>query len=100
LSKDQVNVLEVLSMAGDLSEFGNRQRIQLIRPSPYGPVIKEFSLGDRSILSSELYYIMPNDIIYALPSKGRSFQVNSSVWTLFLTTITSAMGVIGFFRTL
>lgn len=100
LSKDQVNVLEVLSMAGDLTEFGNRQKIQLIRPSPYGPVIKEFSLGDRSILSSELYYIMPNDIIYALPSKGRSFQVNSSVWTLFLTTITSAMGVIGFFRTL
>lgn len=100
LSKDQVNVLEVLSMAGDLSEFGSRQRIQLIRPSPYGPVIKEFSLGDRSILSSELYYIMPNDIIYAMPSKGRAFQVNSSVWTLFLTTITSALGVIGFFRTL
>lgn len=100
LSKDQVNVLEVLSMAGDMSEYGNRQRIQLIRPSPYGPVIKEFSLSDRSILSSEFYYIMPNDIIYALPVKGRSFQVNSSVWTLFLTTITSALGVIGFFRTL
>ena len=100
LSKDRVNVFEVLSMAGDLSEFGNRQRVQLIRPSPYGPVIKEFSLGDRSILSSELYYIMPNDIIYAMPHKGRSFQINSSVWQLFLTTITSALGVIGFFRTL
>lgn len=100
LSKDQVNVFEVLSMAGDLTEFGNRQKVQLIRPSPYGPVIKEFSLGDRSILSSELYYIMPNDIIYAMPDSGRSFRVNSSVWTLFLTTITSALGVIGFFRTL
>jgi polysaccharide export outer membrane protein len=100
LSKDRVNIFEVLSMAGDLREFGNRQRVQLIRPSPYGPVIKEFSLGDRSILSSELYYIMPNDIIYAMPSKGRSFQINSSVWQLFLTTITSALGVIGFFRTL
>ena len=100
LSKVQVNIFEVLSMAGDLTEFGNRQKVQLIRPSPYGPVIKEFSLGDRSILSSELYYLMPNDIIYAMPSKGRSFQVNSSVWTLFLTTITSALGVIGFFRTL
>jgi len=100
LSKDQVNVFEVLAMAGDLTEFGNRQKVQLIRPSPYGPVIKEFSLGDRSILSSELYYIMPNDIIYAMPGNGRSFRVNSSVWTLFLTTITSAMGVIGFFRTL
>jgi polysaccharide export outer membrane protein len=100
LSKDQVNVFEVLAMAGDMREFGNREKVQLIRPSPYGPVIKEFSLGNRSILSSELYYILPNDIIYAMPGKGRAFDVNASVWTLFLTAITSALGVIGFFRTL
>lgn len=100
LTKDRVNVFEVLAMAGDMSEFSNRQKVQLIRPSPYGPVIKEFSLADRSILSSELYYVIPNDIIYVMPGKGKSFRVNSSVWTLFLTTITSALGVIGFFRTL
>lgn len=99
LTKDRVNVFEALSMAGDMSEFSNRQKVQLIRPSPYGPIIKEFSLADRSILSSEFYYIMPNDIIYTMPMKGKSFQVNSSVWTLFLSIITSALGVIAFFRT-
>jgi polysaccharide biosynthesis/export protein len=100
LGKDRVNVFEVLSMAGDMRDFGDRQRIQLIRPSPYGPVVREFSLGDRSILTSDLYYIMPNDIIYAMPGKRRSFQLNSSVWQLSLTTITSALGIIAFFRTL
>lgn len=100
LTKDRINIFETLAMAGDMSVYSNRQKVQLIRLSPYGPVIKEFSLADRSILSSELYYIMPNDIIYAMPVNGRSFNVNTSVWTLFLTTITSAMGVIGFFRTL
>lgn len=100
LTKDRVNIFEALSMASDLNALSNRQKIQLIRPSPYGPVIKEFSLIDKSILGSEFYYIMPNDIIYAMPLKGRSFQVNSPVWTLFLTTITSALGVIAFFRTL
>jgi len=100
LSKDRVNVFEAVAMAGDLSHFSNRQKVQLIRPSPYGPVVKEFTLLDRSILTSELYYIMPNDIIYVMPSKGRTFQINSSFWTLFLTTITSSLGIIGFFRTL
>lgn len=100
LTKDRLNVFEALSLASDLGAFSNRQKIQIIRPSPYGPVIKEFSLMDRSILTSEFYYIMPNDIIYAMPLGGRSFQINSAVWTLFLTTITSAMGVIAFFRTL
>lgn len=100
LSKDRLNVFDALSMAGDMSVYSNRQKVQLIRPSPYGPVIKEFSLSDRSILSSELYYVMPNDIIYAMPVSGRTFQINSSIWTLLLTTITSALGMIAFFRTL
>ena len=98
--KERINIFEALSMAGDMTSFGDRQKIKLIRPSPYGPVIKEFSLSDRSIFSSEFYYVMPNDIIYALPMKGRSFEVNSTIWTLLLSTVTSTLGVIAFFRTL
>ena len=99
ITKDRLNVFEALAMAGDLSVYSDRQRVQLIRPSPYGPVIKEFSLSDRSILNSEYYYVMPNDIIYAMPMRGRSFQVNSSVYTLFLTSITTALVIISYFRT-
>lgn len=100
LTKDRITIFEAISMASDLNEYGNRQKVQLLRPSPYGPVIKEFSLADRSILNSEFYYIMPNDVIYLQPIRGRTFQVNSSVWTLVLTTITSAMAMTAFFRTL
>ncbi len=100
LSKERINIFDALSMAGDLTGYSNRRRVQLIRPSPYGPIVKEFSLTDRSILSSEFYYVMPNDILYAQPLQGRLFQLNSSVWTLFLTTLTSTLGVIGFIRTL
>ncbi len=100
LTKDRINIFEALSMAGDMTNYSNRQKVQLIRPSPYGPVIKLISLSDRSILSSEYYYIMPNDIIYVVPRQSRSFQVNSSVWALFLTTLTSTLGIIAFFRTL
>jgi polysaccharide biosynthesis/export protein len=98
LTKDCINIFEALSMAGDMSLYSNRQKVQLIRPSPYGPVVKEFSLSDRSILTSEFYYVMPNDIIYAQPMKGRGFQNNASVYSLFLTTITTALVVISFFK--
>lgn len=100
LTKDRLNVFEALALAGDMSLYGNRQKVQLIRSSSYGPIIKEFSLSDRSILSSEYYYVMPNDILYAVPLKGRSFEVNASVWTLLLTTVTSTLGILAFFRTL
>jgi polysaccharide biosynthesis/export protein len=97
LTKDRVNVLEALAMAGDLTVYSNRMKIRLIRQSPYGPTVKEFSLRDRSIFTSEYYYVMPNDIIYAQPTHGRSFQTNASVYTMFLTTLTTVLVIITFF---
>lgn len=98
LSKDRINIFEALAMAGDLNQFSNRQKIQIIRPSAYGPIIKEFSLADRSILVSEFYYVMPNDIIYAPPVKSRTFQENSSVYSIVLSSLTTLFVIWGFFR--
>ena len=99
LTKDRLNVFEALSLAGDLNDYSNRQKVQLIRQTPYGPLVKEFSLSDRSILTSEFYYVMPNDIIYTQPMRGRTFQTNSSVYTVFLSTITTFLVIYSFFRT-
>jgi polysaccharide export outer membrane protein len=98
--KDRINIFEALSLAGDLNELSDRQKVQLIRPSPYGPIIKEFSLLDRSILSSEFYYIMPNDIIYVMPRQGKANSINIGFYTLFLTSVTTALVIISYFRTL
>jgi polysaccharide export outer membrane protein len=99
ITKDQLNIFEALSMAGDMTDYSNLRKIKLIRQSPYGPIVKEFSLSDRSIFTSDYYYIMPNDIIYAAPMHGKAFLANSSVWSVLLTTLTSALGVIAFMRT-
>ena len=98
LTKDRMNVFEALAMAGDMSTFSDRTKVQLIRPSPYGPVIKEYSLSDRSILSSDFYYVLPNDILYIMPIQGRPFQTNVSIYTLFLTTISTALLILGYVR--
>ena len=97
LTRDRVNVFEALAQAGDLGDYSNRQEIQLIRQTPDGTVIREFSLRDRSILTSEFYYVMPNDIIYAKPMRGRNFRINAPVLSLFLSTITTGLVIFRFF---
>jgi polysaccharide export outer membrane protein len=87
--KNRMNIFQALALAGDLGEFSNRQKVQVIRQVPAGNVVKEFSLIDRSILSSELFYVMPNDVIYAKPMEGRFFQMNSFPYALVLGTITT-----------
>jgi len=100
LTKDRINIFEAISLAGDMTEFSDRQKVQLIRPSPFGPLVKEFSLSDRSILTSEFYYVMPNDIIYVKPMSGRMFSYNTSIYSLLLNTITTALVIISYFRIL
>lgn len=94
LTKDQINIFEAVALAGDLMDYGDRQKVQIIRPSPYGPLVKEFSLADRTILSSEFYFVMPNDIIYVQPRNGRSFQLNSSVTSTILSSISTILGLV------
>ena len=91
ITKDRLNVFEALAMAGDMSAYSDRKKVQLIRPSKYGPVVREFSLRDRSILTSEFYYVMPNDVIYSPPLKGRAVQTNSSVYALILSSFATIL---------
>ena len=87
--KERMNIFQALAMAGDLSDFSNRQKLQFIRSTPHGNIIKEFSLNDRSIMTSEFFYVMPNDVIYAKPMKGRFFQLNAFPYSAFLGSITA-----------
>lgn len=87
--KERMNIFQALAMGGDLGDFSNRQVIQVIRQTNGGNVIKEFSLTDRDIMSSEFFYVMPNDVIYAKPIKGKFFRMNEFPYTVILSTITT-----------
>jgi polysaccharide biosynthesis/export protein len=87
--KDRMNIFQALAMAGDLNEFSNRRKIQLIRQTTGGNIVKQFSLTDRSIMASEYFYVLPNDVIYAMPMKGKFFQLNAFPYSVLLSTITT-----------
>ncbi|MCE5346081.1 MAG: polysaccharide biosynthesis/export family protein [Bacteroidales bacterium] len=87
--KDRLNIFQALAMGNDLTEFSDRQKIQIIRQTTGGNIVKEFSLADRSIMSSEFFYVMPNDVIYAQPVKGRFFRMNTFPYSVVLSTITT-----------
>jgi polysaccharide export outer membrane protein len=96
--KDRMNVFQALALAGDLGDFSNRQKLQIIRQTSGGIVVKKFSLLDRSILTSEFFYVKPNDVIYAEPTKGRFFQMNSFPYTLILSSITTLILLLSFIK--
>jgi len=87
--KDRLNIFQALAMAGDLGTYSNRQKLQLIRQTPEGNIVKEFSIRNRSLIGTQFFYVMPNDVIYAPPIKGRFFQMNAFPYSIILSTITT-----------
>lgn len=62
--KNQLTIFEALGLAGDITDYGNRKEVKLIRELPDGKHIANLDLTDEDIIFSPYYYILPHDIIY------------------------------------
>ena len=86
ISGDRITLLEALSMAGDLTIYGRRDRVGVIRENNGKRTILFHDLRSADIFNSPCYYLQQNDIVYVEPNKARTGQsrVNSnnsaSVW--------------------
>ncbi|EMR03954.1 polysaccharide biosynthesis/export family protein [Cesiribacter andamanensis] len=73
---NQANVLEGLGMAGDLTDFGNRGNITLLRQTEQGVGAVLIDLKDPKLLSSEFFYLQPNDVLYVQPLRAKARRGN------------------------
>ena len=64
MEKSRMSIFETLGMAGDVTDFGNRKNVKLIRELPDGRYVGELNLTDPDIMHSPYYYILPHDVVY------------------------------------
>ena len=87
VSNEKINLLEALAQAGDLTIYGVRDKVKLIREDAKGrKEIHTINLNDANIINSPYYYLQQNDIVYVEPNKVKA--QNSSIGqstTLFMS---------------
>ncbi|MCF8360037.1 MAG: polysaccharide biosynthesis/export family protein [Prolixibacteraceae bacterium] len=88
--KDYLTIFEALGYGRDLTDFGNRHKVKIIRHTQKGKLIETFDLTKNDILSSNFYYILPNDIIYVEPNT-KVWGAKTLPFTAILTTINTAV---------
>jgi polysaccharide biosynthesis/export protein len=89
LYKERLNIYEALAMAGDIGIYGDRFKISVIRQTTEGSVVKVFDITDKNVIDSEFYYILPNDVVYVGPMKGKFFGMATFPFALIFTGITT-----------
>jgi polysaccharide export outer membrane protein len=77
VSREKINIYEALAQAGDLTVFGIRDRVKLIRENANGErEIHMLDLSDANIMNSPYFYMQQNDILYVEPSIVKKQQGN------------------------
>ena len=81
VGREKITILEALAQAGDLTIYGVRDKVKLIREDATGKKeIHTLDLTNANIVNSPYYYLQQNDIVYVEPNKVKA--QNSSVGSM------------------
>ncbi|MEZ7493966.1 polysaccharide biosynthesis/export family protein [Leeuwenhoekiella aequorea] len=94
---EELSLLEAIVNSGDITEFGNRTDVLILRQYPGGRKVHHVDLTKIEALNSPYYYIQPNDLILVNPLPQKSLGVGTtglqslntivSLFTLAVTTV-------------
>lgn len=89
VSAERISILEAIAQAGDLTIYGKRDNVLLIREDATGQKhTMRMNLNDANIINSPYYYLQQNDIVYVEPNKtkARNSDIGQSTTLWFSAT--------------
>ena len=102
IEKDKLTLLDALSMAGDLTIFGNRQNVKVLRIVDGNQTSYKVDLcSAESVMSSPVYYLQQDDLIYVEPNEMRARQstvngnnVRSTSFWISIASLAASVGTL------
>lgn len=95
---ERFTLLDALSAAGDLTEYGDRSNVLVVRDEDGKQAYHRFDLADSNIFSSPYFYLQQNDVVYVEPNQIRidnsKYNQNNAFKLSVISTIVSAASVV------
>lgn len=92
---DHINLLEALGMAGDMTVYGKRDNVLIIREQNGQRIMKRLNLNQQDVLNSPFFILKQNDIVYVEPDKSKAIEYspNTRIMPVVIASI-SAVAVL------
>lgn len=97
LTNDKVNVLEAIGLAGDMTPYGRRENVMLIRENNGQRTIARLNMNKKDVTQSPYFYLQQNDVVYVEPDndqKTAQADVRSTRTIPIVTALISAAAVL------
>lgn len=95
---ERFSVLDAIAAAGDMTEYGRRDNVTVLREQGDSIVYQRLDLRDPAVVSSPFFYLKQNDVVIVEPNQTRQanarYNTNNSYKLSVISTIVSAVSVI------
>ena len=95
VNNERITILEALALAGDMTIFGRRHNVLIIRENQGELEFARLNLNSDEIFTSPFFFLQQNDVIYVEPNNARAIAgLNLPIYLSAITTLVSVVGVI------
>ena len=93
-----ITILEALGMANGTTDNASVRKLLVIRTTNTGSKSYRLDLTEKKMMSSEAFYLLPNDVLYVDPDKYKNLPLNSTLFTITLSAVTSTILVLSYLK--
>ncbi|MDR0547085.1 MAG: polysaccharide biosynthesis/export family protein [Dysgonamonadaceae bacterium] len=96
INRDHINIMEALALAGDMTIYGKRTDVKIIRIQPDGKTqIATIDVSKAEVVASPYFYLHQNDQIYVVPNNAKTISADiGSVSGLIFSSVSILLSVI------
>lgn len=89
--QDNIDILEAVSRAGGITDYANMKDITVVRKEKNKRIVYKLDLSKRELLTSEKFYLYPDDIIIVEPINAKIAKINIKDYIFFISALSSAI---------
>lgn len=93
IDSDKITILEALGLAGDMTVYGKRENVLIIREDESGKKLFRVNMNDRALLNSKEYYLKQNDVLYVEADKKKLIQADINPTSIAIMSIVASIAV-------
>lgn len=80
IPNQRVSILDAISFSGDISVYGKRNNVMLIRKDEQGSAVAvKLDLTSKEIFNSPFFYLRQNDVVYVEPARAKLLNADNSI---------------------
>lgn len=95
-SQEKLNIFDAIGIAGDITDYGNRKNVILIRNEKNVNTKIQINLTKSDILKSDYYFLRPGDIVYVKPMGNKFWGMRQFPFSVLLTSVSTTILILNY----